>query len=257
MAEDTAEQYHYPPKPREQYGLHGRIANTPARLVGYGESWSGDQCVLWAEGVVEQNAVFGESLQLRRRVEAKLGESRLVITDEVTNTGHDPTPHMLLYHVNAGFPVVDEGSRVIAPIVSRRAREGPLRNANLTLSAPSRGWVEEVYEHRMGCEPEGTVPVAIVNDARGLALYQVYEQRYLPYHFLWLMLGQGTYVVGIEPSTNSVDGRIAARRAGELAELQPGEQRTYRLELGGLTGPKQISAFERRVRAARRKVRSK
>jgi hypothetical protein len=109
----------------------------------------------------------------------------------------------------------------------------------------------------MDCEPEGTVPVAIVNDARGLALYQVYEQRYLPYHFLWLMLGQGTYVVGIEPSTNSVDGRIAARRAGELAELQPGEQRTYRLELGGLTGPKQISAFERRVRAARRKVRSK
>jgi len=35
MAEDTAEQYHYPPKPTETFGLHGRVANRPARLGGY------------------------------------------------------------------------------------------------------------------------------------------------------------------------------------------------------------------------------
>src|SRR5260370_40283218 len=34
MAEDTAEQYHYPPKQTERFGLHGRVSSRPARLVG-------------------------------------------------------------------------------------------------------------------------------------------------------------------------------------------------------------------------------
>ena len=28
--------------------LHGRVANLPARLTGYGEHWDGDRCILWA-----------------------------------------------------------------------------------------------------------------------------------------------------------------------------------------------------------------
>ncbi len=98
MAEDTAEQYHYPPKETESHGLHGRVSNRPARLAGYGERWDGDECVLWAEGEVSQAAVFGENLLLRRRVEARVGESRLTIHDEVENVGlwpdaaHVPLP---------------------------------------------------------------------------------------------------------------------------------------------------------------------
>ncbi len=67
MAEDTAEQYHYPPKPTESYGLHGRVSNRPARLAAYGQEWQGDECVLYAEGEVLQASVFGEQLLLRRR----------------------------------------------------------------------------------------------------------------------------------------------------------------------------------------------
>ena len=111
MAEDTAAQYHYPPKQTETFGLHGRVSNRPARLVGYGERWDGDTCTLWAEGETLQATVFGEQLVLRRRIEAVVGESCLHIHDVVENVGHDVTPHMLLYHVNVGFPVVDEGSR--------------------------------------------------------------------------------------------------------------------------------------------------
>ncbi len=48
-ASDTAAQYHYPPKQTENYGLYGRVSNCPARLVGYGERWDGDECILWAE----------------------------------------------------------------------------------------------------------------------------------------------------------------------------------------------------------------
>ena len=75
MAEDTAEQYHYPPKQTESFGLHGRVSNRPARLAGYGERWDGNECVLYAEGEVMQAAVFGEQLLLHRTVETRVGES--------------------------------------------------------------------------------------------------------------------------------------------------------------------------------------
>src|SRR5579883_2917469 len=68
MAEDTAAQYHYPPKPTEPFGVHGRVSNRPARLAAYGERWEGDDCVLYAEGETLQATTFGEQLLLRRRI---------------------------------------------------------------------------------------------------------------------------------------------------------------------------------------------
>jgi hypothetical protein len=64
------------------------------------------------------------------------------------------------------------------------------------------------------------------------------------------MLGQGTYVVGIEPSTNRTAGRLDARARGELIELAPGQRRAYDLELGALVGPVDLETFAERVEVA-------
>jgi hypothetical protein len=61
------------------------------------------------------------------------------------------------------------------------------------------------------------------------------------------MLGEGSYVVGIEPSTNRTAGRLDARERGELILLEPGEKRTYDVELGALIGPGEIASFRARV----------
>ena len=250
MAEDTAEQYHYPPKQVERFGLHGRVSNRPARLVGYGEHWEGDECVLFAEGEVLQAAVFGEQLLLRRRIEARVGESYLRIHDEVENVGHDPTPHMYLYHVNVGFPVVDEGSQLLVPATAVEPRGDHSANGYNVFHAPSAGYVEQVFEHELVAEPDGSVPVAIVNRKLGLGAYEVFRLDQLPHHFVWRMLGEGTYVVGIEPSTNRTAGRLDARARGELIELGPGERRVYDLELGALDGEAAIDEFGARVETA-------
>jgi hypothetical protein len=249
-AEDTAEQYHYPAKKTETYGLHGRVSNRPARLVGYGERWEGEECVLWAEGEVLQSAVFGEHLLLRRRIEARVGDAHLNIHDEVENVGYDLTPHMYLYHVNIGFPVVDEGAHLLAPTVSVAARGDYPAEGYDRFEAPRAGFVEQVFEHELAAGRNGTVPVAIVNRNLGLGAYQVYDREQFPHHFVWRMLGESTYVVGIEPSTNRTAGRLDARAGGELIQLQAGEKRSYDLELGALDGADAIDEFAARVRTS-------
>jgi hypothetical protein len=250
MAEDTAAQYHYPPKPTEQFGLHGRVSNRPARLSGYGERWDGDECLLWAEGETLVATLFGEQLMLRRRVEARVGESRLRIHDTVENVGHDPTPHMLLYHVNVGFPVVDDGSELLVAARGVVARGDHSVEGYARIAAPAAGFVEQVFEHELAGEADGQVPVAVVNRRLGVGVYQVFRRDQLPHHFVWRMLGEGTYVVGIEPSTNRTAGRLDARERGELIVLAAGETREYDLELGALDGDARITAFAERVTRA-------
>jgi hypothetical protein len=93
--------------------------------------------------------------------------------------------------------------------------------------------------------------VGVANRELGLGLYQLYRRDQLPHHFVWRMLGEGTYAVGIEPSTNRTAGRLDARERGELIELQPGEKRTYDLELGALDGEEEIERFAIRVEKLR------
>ena len=250
MAEDSVEQYHYPGRSVERYGLHGRISYRPARLTSYGERWDGDECVLFAEGQVLQASVFGEHLLLQRRIETRLGESRLTLCDVVRNLGWNDTPHMFLYHVNAGYPVVDEGAEIVVP----GCRVAPFgvdgAGSYRTIEPPSAGFVEQIFEHEeLQSEVDGAVPVGVVNRELGLGLYQVFRIDQLPHHFVWRMLGEGTYVVGIEPGTNRVAGRMHAREAGELIMLAPDESRHYDLELGALVGDDEIASFTERVAA--------
>lgn len=244
---DDSSQFHQDVRPTEEYGLHGRVGFLPARLTGYGERWEGDECILWAEGTVRQAAVFGETMELRRRIEARVGESRFAVHDEVVNVGFDPTSHMFLYHVNAGWPVVDDGAQYLIP-----APEGvpvaPYATCDYRrLTGPTPGFREECYEHDVVAEPEGTVPVAVVNRERGLGVYQVYRREQLPFHTMWRMLGEGTYGVAMEPTTNRDAGRFDARDRGELSFMAPGEVRPYDLEIGALDGADEIDAFAERV----------
>jgi hypothetical protein len=249
---DAVPEFHQDIRPTEEYGLMGRIGMTPARLTGYGERWDGDECTLWAEGTVRQSAVFGETLELRRRIEARVGESRFKVSDEVVNVGFDPTSHMYLYHVNAGWPVVDEGADYLIPAPDGVPTAPNPSTEYRRLTAPTPSFREECYEHAVLAEPSGTVPVAVVNRRRGLGVYQVYRRDQFPFHTMWRMLGEGAYAVAMEPTTNRDAGRFDARERGELRFLDPGESQGYDLEIGALDGAEAIDAFDARVRQALR-----
>ena len=249
---DSAAHFHQEVQPEIEYGLHGRVGMLPARLAGYGETWDGDDCILWAEGVVRQAAVFAEVLELRRRIEVTVGCSSLRISDRVVNVGYEPTTHMYLYHVNVGYPVLDEGARLLIPAAPVTPAGEPGPDAYRRMTAPQAHASEQCFEHAVCAEADGTVPVALVNDALGLGVFELYDRRVMPFHTLWRMLAEGTYGVALEPTTNRDAGRFDAKERGELAWLEPGEQREYRLEVGALDGSSEIAAFGERVAAAQR-----
>ena len=156
---------------------------------------------------------------------------------------------MYLYHVNVGFPALDDGAELLIPASNPTPRGDHDVSGYRTFHGPAEGYEEQVTEHDIAAEADGSVPVAIANRAAGFGAYEVFNKAQLPYHFIWRMLGQGTYVVGIEPSTNRTSGRLPARESGELIVLQPGESREYDLELGALVDNGAIEAFAARVAA--------
>jgi hypothetical protein len=255
MDEDDAAHYVYGPRKTVSSSLHGRIGTIPARLTGYGERWEGDECILWCEGVVQQSTVFGEDLHLIRRIEARVGTDEIHLHDRVVNHGFYRTPHMFLYHINVGHPVLAEGSRYLAPLrdVVWAAHAGEdYRKSGVgyrTLPAPRHGFHEQVWQHEMAADADGLVPVALVNDAIGLGFQVETRKDQFPCQYEWQNLQAGQYALGIEPSTNHVLGKQFARQRDELIWLEHGEERRYDSVFNILDGAGAIRAAETRIGA--------
>ncbi len=232
MDDDAADQYHYSARKAVSSSLHGRIGTIPARLTGYGESWEGDECTLWAEGVVQQSTVFGEDLHLIRRIEAKVGSDEIHLHDRVVNHGFYRTPHMYCYHINVGHPVLAEGSRYVAPIrdVVWAAHADDYHKQGVgyrTQSAPKLNFHEQVWQHDMQADTAGKVNVALINENIGFGFeVEVLKERF-PAMYEWQNLQAGHYALGIEPSSNHVFGKPFAKERGELIWLEHGDERRY------------------------------
>ena len=252
----AADHYKYPGRKTATHSLHGRISTIPARLTGYGETWTGDQCVLWAEGVVQQATVFGENLHLHRRIEADLGGNEIRVSDRVVNAGFRTTPHMFFYHVNLGYPLLDQGTRFVAPIADTvwAAHAGPNYRAQgvgyAEAPAPIEDFIEQVWQFDLAANATDEVSAALINDDKGLGLELVTRKSQLPCFYHWQNFQAGEYAVGLEPSTHHVLGNNAARDRHEMIWLNARESRSYDTRFRVLDGHDDIAETEKRVRAA-------
>jgi hypothetical protein len=251
----STEQYGFTQRLTERYGTHGRIAVTPATRYTYGERWDGDRCHLWIEGVVREEISYGENLSLARRYETELGASTFTLVDVVTNEGWFPTPHQFLYHVNVGYPIVDDGSEVLAAVTEEPADMSFTTSAATgstgrwrTATDPAPGFTHEGYVVSMRADGGGKVAAAVVNrrlrpEVGGLGVYLRYDHRQFPVYIAWRMMREGLYAIGLEPATNPFGELEQLLADGYRVMLEPGESRTYETEFGILDGADAIDAF--------------
>ncbi|SKB29416.1 protein of unknown function [Parapedobacter luteus] len=203
-------------------------------------------------GTVKQSQPLGAQLVLKRTISGKLGEPAIHIRDEVINHGNTPAPHMLLYHMNLGWPLVDEGSDICwkgrwtsreGEDNARIFRKGmPFRKGKPPLEEHA-GSGEEAAFIDVEADVEGKCLCGIHNPELGIALSIAFEKKQLPWLTNWQHWGPGEYVVGLEPGTHPPIGQSRARSDGSLILLQPKERRSYGMTIRILDRPEDIIAF--------------
>jgi len=219
----------------EELGRHGRISATPAESVYADGRWENDEYRLVIQGRMRQATFWGENLTMTRRIHSRLGASWFRIQDEVENQGFSPAPLMFLYHVNIGFPLVSEEGTILIPSKKTVAMDSSVDPASFNkLHAPLPEAPSQVFYHEAASDADGIVTAALINEKLPLGMYIRYSKDQLKNLVQWKMLGQGDYVLGIEPANCHVEGRAVERGKGTLEFLQPGAKRQFHLELGVL-----------------------
>ncbi len=230
----------------EELGLHGRLSNLPATGVRNETRWKNDTCIMQLHGLMRESGLFKENLLLHRTIETRLGESLITVNDHVRNEGHQTLPLMMLYHINAGWPLVDDGSRLLLNARSMKPRDAEAEKGvdeAAMFSSPVSGYREQVFFHDLIADADGFATVLLIDARKQVGLSVRFRQKELPRYIEWKMMGEGTYVVGMEPANCGVGGRAKERAAGTLQFLEPGEDRHFLVQLRVVDGEEELSNF--------------
>jgi hypothetical protein len=171
--------------------------------------------------------------------------------DEVENMGHQRVTHMLLYHINLGFPFVDEGAQLVAPFSKKAASriiagETDQDHPDQPLTAPYPDAPLQVFQHFLEAEADHKVPLAMIHPRLNKGVYLIYNKAQMPVFLETRLMREGMYLVCLEPASHTFD-RETTETARPGIWLAPGEKRIYELEIGILDGKDEVHSFEEKI----------
>lgn len=215
----------------ESLPLHGSIANQPAEKV----YWYQEEDELIVKAAVYDEAVFARKLRLNREIKLSLSENVFTITDSIENCGGDRQPFEILYHMNMGFPLLDEDSVVRIPSSLITARDEHARKDMencLNMEKPQAGYIERCYYHKF----DGPGMASIYQPKLKMGLEIQFDPKELDGFVEWKMMGVRDYVLGLECGNCYPDGRDVMRKTGMLKYLEPGERKRYTVKVRMIEG---------------------
>ena len=195
---------------RDGFPIHGRLHSIPAEI----NAIKADEKGVRISATVRDAALFGENLSLNRVIETAFGSGTVVITDTLTNNAFRTENYCMLYHINGGYPLVDEGAEIICDAgesIPRTPWAAENKARMFLVDAPCDNEEEMCYFHRLR-RPE----ISILNRKIGKKLTVRYSDATLPVLVEWKSMGSGDYTIGLEPATSWLDGYFAYR------QLEPG-----------------------------------
>ena len=171
-------------------------------------------------GEVKECALFGKNLLLKR--EYTVTENDLIINDTVVNEDYKPVDYTFLYHINYGYPFLDEG----LTIDMKAETSEPVNETSkayekdmFKITAPIDGGVENIFYHTL---KEGSIK--LTNKNVGIQVEMVYDVNDFPYLVEWKAMVSGDYALGIEPSFTRFDNF-------QTKSLQSKESRSHKIEI--------------------------
>lgn len=239
----------------EAVTLHGHHSNTPAALLSItNPDPRRGQHEMALEMVIQDAQMFGPVVEVRRAIHCTLGEPTITIEDHLTNLGNDVVPHNWLYHVNFGYPLLDEGTRLVysgkldaawPDDVAQMTAEA--MDAAKTAPAPAvdkRGRQDRGFIVEPTVQQDGLAHVGILNRQRGIGMEMRFSPEALPRMTNWQHYSAaGFYVTALEPFAGSLHGTAVDKHPKAAQWLEPGEARSYTLTLRAIAGQAGLDAL--------------
>jgi hypothetical protein len=221
-----------------------------------------DEGLLDVIGSVTESRFLIYTLQLESRIRFRMlppsdtdrgiHPNTIEIQDTVTNLRSTPGSMQLLYHINLGQPILQAGSKIVAPL-HRLAPRDPRAAEGVTTwnrcNGPESGYAEQVYY----CEPIGDsehwTQAMLCNGDESLGFTVHFDKSTLPVVNFWknTQCVEDGYVMGIEPATGFPNTKTFEQRHGRVVPLQGGQSRTFRLRLEPHLNATSVAASKRKI----------
>ena len=200
---------------RDGYELHGTLHNIPAEIIRA----QCDENGIVVEAIIRDTALFGRNLVLKRKVYTAVDGNSVTIEDTLENKGYKAEKYCLLYHVNVGYPMLDDGAKMIAGVEEYTPRTAWAKQNEATMyemSAPMPNQEETCYFLKMQ-KPK----ISFVNEKIGKKFTLSYSGDTLPCFVEWKSMACGDYALGLEPCTTELDDGFMYRtiKEGERIEF--------------------------------------
>ena len=200
---------------REGYELHGTFHNTPAEIIRAECNENG----IVVEAIIRDTALFGKNLVMKRKVSTAVFGDSVTLEDTLINEGYKAEEYCLLYHINVGYPMLDDGAKIVADVDSYTPRTEWAKQNEGTMyemSAPVPNQEETCYFLKMN-KPQ----ISLVNEKVGKRFTVSYSGDTLPHFVEWKSMASGDYALGLEPCTTELDDGFTYRtiKAGEQIQF--------------------------------------
>lgn len=220
--------------PASDITLHGKIANTPASEVDIQVQTTAPYAIT-LRGVVHERSMYGPKLELTAALTIVPGEATFTVTDTIRNLGGQAQEMCLLYHINQGRPILENGARLVAPVADYAPRDEGYPAADIKnydrYGKPAPASPEQAYFLDLEPDKRGSVSVLLHNKNKDLGLGVSWLKKQLPNFTLWKATHdeRDGYVTGLEPCVTFPLPRPVEREDGRVVQLKPGG--SYKTEI--------------------------
>jgi hypothetical protein len=234
-----------------QLTLHGKIGNTPASEVKLIIDKDPPHTIR-LRGLVHERVFHGPKLELWTEISTVPGSVRFSIDDTITNYSALQQEYQLVYHINYGTPLLENGAKLIAPVKSiSPINEHAAKSIDnyATYPGPTNGFIEEVFLIDPFSDKDGNTTVLLQTASGEHGTSISWSTAQLPYLTQWknsAAAGDG-YVTGLEPGTGFPLNRRIEREFGRVPKLPGGASASFHLNFDILVGKEAVSAVVKRV----------
>ena len=201
----------------ENAPMHGSLHSIPADKVLVENL--GDRVIV--KGEILDSALFGKNLVLQRCY--TVYSDRIEISDKLTNNAFCDDKFILLYHINYGYPFLDENLTLEMPSLINSVARVPF--------APTDTKEQFKFTKPIDLEPERCFynylkegKVILKNKAVSIGVEMTYDVNALPVTVEWKSMASGDYALGVEPATSIFEGY-------EFTPIKKGETKNFDISI--------------------------